>query len=120
MQAVKSQVATNEAAAASFFARVQTVVTQHIESQKKESQTQEAVEHLLLLAPLLRVVKEHVEKRSVWDVGRGGVPEAARRHHCRREDRFHILCRPSSDSFTERRADARAGQTDFRADRRGL
>ena len=36
MQAVKSQVATNEAAAASFFARVQAVVAQHVEAQKKE------------------------------------------------------------------------------------
>ena len=43
MQAVKSQVATNEAAAASFFARVQAVVAQHVEAQKKEAQTQEAV-----------------------------------------------------------------------------
>ena len=89
MQAVKSQVATNEAA--SFFARVQAVVAQHVEAQKKEAQTQEAVEHLLLLAPLLQIVKKHVGKRRIGDVGRGGLPEATRRHHFRREDRFHIL-----------------------------
>ena len=91
MQAVKSQVATNEAAAASFFARVQAVVAQHVEAQKKEAQTQEAVEHLLLLAPLLQIVKKHVGKRRIGDVGRGGLPEATRRHHFRRKDRFHIL-----------------------------
>ena len=47
--------------------------------------------YFLLLAPLLQIVKKHVGKRRIGDVGRGGLPEATRRHHFRREDRFHIL-----------------------------
>ena len=60
MTAVESQISANVSAAASFFSTLCQRVTAFIEEEGKGSNTVEACQHFLLLAPLLKVVDEYV------------------------------------------------------------
>ena len=60
MNAVKSQVAQNQATASTFFTALSQAMIAHIEAEGAKGQTIEICQHILLLAPLLKVIFQYV------------------------------------------------------------
>lgn len=61
MNAVKSQIAQNEETAKRFFTTLVATIEKHVESEGAGSRITETCQHILLIAPLLRVLQDYVE-----------------------------------------------------------
>ena len=67
MNAVKSQIDQNEAIAKQFFTTVASTIEKHVESEGAKSRMTETCQHILLLAPLLKILQDYVTINSMND-----------------------------------------------------
>ena len=63
--AVKNQAAQNEATASKFFTSLSQAITSHLESEGAKGQTVETCQHVLMLAPLMRVICQYVGRSKL-------------------------------------------------------
>ena len=61
MNAVKSQIAQNEATAKRFFTALAGMIEKHVESEGASGRITETCQHVLLIAPLLKILQDYVE-----------------------------------------------------------
>ena len=58
--AVKNQASQNEAMAFKFFTSLSQAIISHLESEGARGQTIETCQHVLMLAPLMKVISQYV------------------------------------------------------------
>ena len=68
MNAVKSQIAQNETTAKRFFTALAAMIEKHVESEGASGRITETCQHVLLIAPLLKVLQDYVETNRENDL----------------------------------------------------
>ena len=63
--AVKNQATQNEATASRFFTALSQAIISHLESEGSKGQTIETCQHILMLAPLMKVICQYVGTAEV-------------------------------------------------------
>lgn len=64
--AVKNQATQNEVTASKFFTSLSQAITSHLESEGAKGQTIETCQHVLMIAPLMKVISQYVGIREVF------------------------------------------------------